>query len=313
MICKLPVTMIIPTMERPESLMDTLNSIFKYNFIPNEIIVVDQTQNLNSKLENYKICNNGKYQKIIKYYYLEKPSLTVARNYGVKNSSNEIIIFSDDDVNVEETTIQNIYNIMKNDNVALIAGMNSNEKKTHDFLSYLAGTKSFFKRNKGHMTRSILGRFPNKITEKTNTEWAMGFFFVIRKTLMNKWNLQFNENCRGYAFNEDLDFTYRYCFKSRQEKMECFFSTLVCAEHKVSGDNRVSTESGFLRYLANRYYMIYKLGLNWTYKFWYYYSNFCLSIKFLFTKNNYKCFKNCMKKVKKYKREIAIGDFHNVY
>ena len=51
----LPITVGIPTLNRPNSLKNTLESYFSYDCIPQQIIVVDQSADDKIQEENKKI------------------------------------------------------------------------------------------------------------------------------------------------------------------------------------------------------------------------------------------------------------------
>lgn len=179
------ISIIIPTMNRPESLEKTLDCIANCSIIPSEIIVVDQSQNPQIIVKNQEILNSISYLTNIKYLYLKIPSLTSARNYGIRNATNEIIVCSDDDVDVKKDTFKLIYDIMQNRSIAMIAGLDTKTPLSGgNMLGYLFGTKSFLKRKKGHVTKSMLGRFPVSVDVIVDTEWAMGFFLLLEKACM---------------------------------------------------------------------------------------------------------------------------------
>lgn len=103
----------------------------------------------------------------------------------------------------------------------------------------LFGMASFRKRSMGHMARACYGVFPSSIGDMTSTEWAMGFFFVVRKSLMEKWHLRFDENLKSYAYAEDLDFTYGYYLKANAEKLRCIMSRKLVVRHNASREYRI--------------------------------------------------------------------------
>ena len=102
---KLPISVLIPTLNRPKSLENTLNNYLEAEYIPSQVIVVDQSTN---KIDQINIKNMvEKYSDIteIIYVYQEFPSSTKARNMAMKYAREEIIIYSDDDVEVYKDTI----------------------------------------------------------------------------------------------------------------------------------------------------------------------------------------------------------------
>ena len=87
------VSLIIPTYNREEYLIDTLKCAFAQSFDEYEIIVVDQTKVHSSETMLFLNENMSR----MHYMQAELPSLTKARNIGVQASKGEVIIMVDDD------------------------------------------------------------------------------------------------------------------------------------------------------------------------------------------------------------------------
>lgn len=255
------ITIIIPTMNRPDSLKRTIEKITNCKILPSEVIVVDQSNDLSIAHTNCDILNRISNRTNVKYLYQEVPSLTKARNYGIRNATNEIIVCSDDDVDVRENTFEKIYDAMLDSSIAMIAGLDSNTVlQNGNWGGYLFGTKSFTKRKIGHVTMSMLGRFPVSVEKVTNTEWAMGFFFVIRKSLQGKWNIWWDEQLISYAYAEDLDFSYGYYKRCKEEGYRCIFHPEIIVTHNATQEYRVPTRKSALMYVIHRHYLAYKHG-----------------------------------------------------
>lgn len=258
----LPISVIIPTLNRVNSLKDTIKSINSSSQMPSEIIIIDQSKDF---IKNKANIISGLNKKNIVYLNQNEPSITKARNTGILVAKNEIILFCDDDIELEKDTILNLYNIFNNfESISLIGGMNSlaswNSKMSlESFLGYIFLKKNFFKRNSGHVTRSIFGRFPKQINIERETEWAMGFFFAVRKSLINKWQIKFDENLVAYAYSEDLDFTYRYYLKSKNENLRMIYSPKIKVKHLCSNEYRIPSFKWTLMFITHRRYLSYKM------------------------------------------------------
>ena len=120
------ISVIIPTMNRPESLMQTLESIAKCKICPSEIIIVDQSQNTEIAKINREVLNLISNRTNVKYLYQDTPSLRCARNFGIRNAVNDIIVCSDDDVDVLANTFNIIAEVMSDKTIAMIAGLDTN-------------------------------------------------------------------------------------------------------------------------------------------------------------------------------------------
>ncbi len=93
-------SLVICTYKRPKALVTLLNSVVNQTSYPNEIIVVDASEDENTE----KVLSEGKYTNL-KYFKVDAPhrGLTKQRNFGIKHVDNtsKIICFLDDDVVLE--------------------------------------------------------------------------------------------------------------------------------------------------------------------------------------------------------------------
>lgn len=250
------ISVIIPTYNRITSLERTLYHIKKSKVLPDEIIIVDQSSD-KEVVENIKKTCEITWCKI-KYFHLEKPSSTHARNLGIKVSSNDFLVFMDDDVDVQDDTFSSVKMMLRNDDIAMLGGVNSLDKLGNTFMSYIFNKASFRKRKIGHVTSSMSGRFPIKIGKETPTEWAMGFFFAVKKTLLYKWNIMFDENLKYYAYGEDLDFSFNYYKNCKKENKKCIMSDLLLVRHNVTNEYRSTRRSVTFMKTLHTYYMSHK-------------------------------------------------------
>lgn len=301
------MALLIPTMNRPESLERTLENFFEGEIIPDEVVVVDQSTGVDVRIKNEKIVLKYASKANMIYRYQEEPSLTKARNTAVKLSNCEIIIFSDDDVDVKKNTLKNVRDIMVDKSIAMIAGVDELTVQSNSKIGYLLGTKSYKKRHIGHVTGSMLGRFPDIVTEKTNTEWAMGFFFVVRKSLLDAWNLWWDEKLTSYAYAEDLDFSYSYYKKCKEKNLQCIMTNKVVVQHLASKEFRIPSRKHIFMYIINRAYLLYKhemgkkaeLLMNW--------SNICFLIWNKIKGANYKDYRDAIKEYNSIKKQLKNG------
>lgn len=309
----LKISLLIPTMNRPDSLEDTLYSYMNSKMIPDQIIIVDQSSERETIQKNKNILNSFSNKTETVFVHLDKPSLTMARNVAIGLAKNEIIICSDDDINVMDDTLSNIFDIMSTKDVALIAGQDIYSKKRGGRLfGYLIGTRSFKKRKIGHVTRSLLGRYPFVENGKEiETEWAMGYFFAIRKSILVASKVIWDEKLRGYAFNEDLDFSFRYCKYSHSIGLRCILTNKVLVYHKVSKEYRVESDKELLMYVSHRIYLCHKLGYGSMHSVKR--TNRYMLLYFLLTKKNYAGMKKAIAIANEHITEILEGNFNNVY
>lgn len=254
---RLPVSLLIPTMNRPETLKRTLDTYTQADWLPSQIVVVDQSQDVEVANEIERLVKSYEVIETV-YVYQATPSLTAARNNALKYAKEEIIVCSDDDVDVYNDTLYHVYRVMSDESVSMIAGLDDRSNGKNGSIGYLLGTRSFKKRKIGHVTLSMLGRFPDEVKGQVDTEWAMGYFFVVRKSLLDKWNIRWDENLTSYAYAEDLDFSFAYYKKAKSENLKCVLNEQVRVKHCVSKEYRTPSTKSTYMYVINRYYLSFK-------------------------------------------------------
>lgn len=89
-----PSSLIICSRNRPELLWDTVESIFNGLEVPDEIIVIDQSDLPDGNLAALSTERRSK----IRYKWTTPLGLSHARNLGVKIAQNDWLVFTDDDV-----------------------------------------------------------------------------------------------------------------------------------------------------------------------------------------------------------------------
>lgn len=254
----LPISVIIPTMNRPESLNRTLKSMASTTDIPQQIIVVDQSQNKEVRKRNEELLNGYENIESKVFVFQQTPSLTKARNNGYAKAINEIVICSDDDVDVSADIFTNIANLMQDEKVVMIAGIDELTQQSKTNVGYFLGTKSYFNRKIGHVTLSMLGRYPDNISVQVETQWAQGYFFVVRKSCLDRWKIRWDENLTSYAYAEDLDFSYAYYKAASKNGCRCIIDPSVHVKHLATLEYRVPSTKSIYMYIVNRKYLAYK-------------------------------------------------------
>jgi glycosyltransferase involved in cell wall biosynthesis len=92
------VSVIIPTCGRPQMVLDCVASILRNDLDDFEIIIIDQDRAGTLRAEISQRFNGE--QRLV-YVPLEEPSASRARNLGINHARGEILVFSDDDTEVD--------------------------------------------------------------------------------------------------------------------------------------------------------------------------------------------------------------------
>lgn len=250
------ISVIIPTYNRMKALSKTFESLIQSSLMPHEVIVIDQTNPAVLAKQINELCVKQPFNII--YVHQDDPSSTKARNRGIELATQEVIVFMDDDVDVQEQTLSNIESLFEDQSLAMVGGFNSRTPLRNSVLSYFFGKSSFRKRNSGYVTKAMYGKFPLLKGPEIPTEWAMGFFFAIRRSCLERWHLRFDEHLKYYAYAEDVDFTFEYYKHARSEGLRCIMSDLAEVTHNCSQEYRIPTVSATFMQIIHREYLRHK-------------------------------------------------------
>lgn len=301
-------SLIIATMNRLETLTETFVSLEKSSVVPDEIIILDQSTMAVAR-EIEQLAASTKLHT--RYYHLDHPSLTHARNVGLQYARYDTLVYMDDDVSVERDTFRNVCHIMQDERVAMIGGLDLLSGKGRNPFGYLFCFKSLFRKSYGgYVTSAAYGRFRDGITERTRTEWAMGYFFTVRKSLIEQWDLGWDERLISYGYPEDLDFSYRYSRKAHDMGMESILDPSVSVSHRVSQEWRETKKAVTYMKIVNREYLTYKFGWSFISRFATRWSNFGLFIQRCIRRDRPLDVMKAQVFCDKYRRDIKRGNLH---
>jgi len=234
------VSVIIPTLDRSEVLIDTLNNLLRQDYPDFEIIVVDQTENQKKAVLDF-ISRNAN----IKYLKLQQKSLPNARNAGVEKSTGEIVLFVDDDVEIRDKQfISHHANNYFEHKIGLVGG-----RVIYDWLE----NKRF----------PLVGRFlifglieitNFNANSRAKIDHAPGGNFSCLKTVYQQVG-GFSMLYKGSAHMEETDF----CFRVRRAGYKLFFEPKAVLKHLQfsSGGCRVLDIYDLRYWLVHNYIFFY--------------------------------------------------------
>lgn len=251
------LSIVIATMNRPDAIKDLLLSLERQIYLPEEIIFIDQSKNLNTKelFDGYTVRNRSKHLTL-KYILQEYPSLVKARNRGVKEASGDIVCFIDDDVILDKDYFLIIKSYFNNPIIGGVSGnvyLKENQSgikwKVRKFLS-----KTFLLNNfNGKLTQSTFGYpiFEREIDAIVEVELFPGYSMNFRRELLLK-NMS-DEWLSGYSFREDVDLSYRI---SKDAKLIMVPDARFY--HNASINNRLNQNELKKMQFKNYYYLFLK-------------------------------------------------------
>lgn len=249
------ISIIIPTYNRAEDLKITLLKIKPFLNKLREVIIIDQSKN-----EETKKLINSLNNKKIRYIYSKIPSITIARNLGVKNTHKQtkIISFIDDDVTLDKDYFKNILAVFNNnDSAKAVAGffVNENLSKRGNFEIILR--KLFFldnpDKNRARIVSAYGNTYPGELDRVINSQWIPGVNMCYKKEVFREQ--KFDENLLGYTIGEDIDFSHRLYKKYPNSVFITPYARLV---HRASSVERTPTEKMAYINQVDHFYFFFK-------------------------------------------------------
>ncbi len=211
------VSVVIPSFNRGEKLIDTIESIEKNDFLKKdfEVIIVNDCSTDNTAEVIKKIVK--KYTNVKTITNKKNSGPAVSRNNGIKNTSGELVFFTDDDCIVPSNWIKKYFEFFKENKEVYCAG-GILEGKNKNIVSSLEKLKD-----------KILGIYYTK--EKIgNKEIKTGFTnnCVYRRSAFKEVGY-FQENFKVPA-GEDLEF----CQRVAKEHKIAFVPVIVLHNHNYN-------------------------------------------------------------------------------
>lgn len=249
------ISVIIPTYNRYQDLKETLNSFINVIKDLNEVLIIDQSTNKETR-ELIASFNN----KNLKYTYSSIPSLTAARNLGVKKSSkgSKIICLLDDDVTLGKDYFKEIIKTF-NDNPEALA-VSAYQKQNR--LGIVAKFENLLKRlflienlkpNSARVLSVYGNEYPSELDKIIKSQWISGFNMNYKKEVFKEQS--FDENLKRYALAEDFDFSYRLWKRHPGSLLITPFANII---HRASTVERYPTEKISYMNQINHIYLNYK-------------------------------------------------------
>jgi GT2 family glycosyltransferase len=228
-------SIIVCTKDRTNDLSRLIYSLSKQTLLPDELIIIDASKNDNT----HKMLKNNQYRKFFDIVYKKsEANLTKQRNIGVNLVCGKYLFFFDDDIVLERNFVETVYNTFEKFEGSRIAGI------TGKIINIKSSAKSWdqlFKKlfllsdiGKGSVKLSGLPsiRIDNKLSL---VESMPGGCSAYKENVFR--DFKFDENLSGYAYLEDVDFSYRVAQKYKllyqpEAKLSHFPTTYLLADKR---------------------------------------------------------------------------------
>lgn len=192
------VCLAIPTYNREEVLVETLEQALRMDPLPDEILVIDQT--LEHEPTTTSFLEKADKEKRIRVIRQQTPSLTAARNRAIAETKCDILIFIDDDVKLPKEFVGKHLSNYADEKVQAVAGGVDQENKPR-FPKPPAG---------GKWPRLFDYKYFSVYDQKRTEGMAnfMGCNHSVRVEILRRLG-GYDTNYIGSAFREDTDMAVR--------------------------------------------------------------------------------------------------------
>jgi GT2 family glycosyltransferase len=257
------ISVIIPTYGREEALRDSIEDVIKQDYPNFEVLVVDQTAKHKPDIEAF-LQEQANAQKI-KWFRINWASLPGARNYAVRRSSGEIILFIDDDVKLEPGFLAaHAKNFIEKPDVGAVAGRVFDRMKLSDAAEGKTQGDKNYKEIEylppQAMDPGIAWYYIDLVhtVKPQQVLTARGCNMSFRREIFTKHGIHFDERFRGSAVREESDF----CLRLRQTGYKIWYDPeahLVHLGEETGGCHDISTKT--TKYQLTFYHNHFLLGL----------------------------------------------------
>ncbi len=180
----LGVSVVIATLDRPESLTETIASVAACVPLPDEIVIVDGDGGSSARAVAEAWSRPGAGLPV--RYLASPPGLTRQRNAGLAVARAEIVLFLDDDVTIPPHAVATLLAAYEDPEVVGVTGRIVGDR------SQLVNRESRLRRflpgggREGSFTRFGYPRYIERVTEPHDVEYMHGCFMSARRDLAGR-------------------------------------------------------------------------------------------------------------------------------
>lgn len=199
------VAVVIPTLNRQKRVRSLVSSLNAGSLVPDEIVVIEQgdVEETRRSLAGFKIA---------KVFFQEEPSLAMARNRGIAESSGTLLIFLDDDMTIGNTYVEEAVRHFEARPETLGAtGSFMRDEPVWTWkrvLGVLFFVYSWHPRNIVLPSGSYDYIRGNALNFEQEVEWLYGGNMIVRRSVFEQ-GFSFNPHFKRWSFGEDAMFSYQ--------------------------------------------------------------------------------------------------------
>jgi GT2 family glycosyltransferase len=254
------ISLIIPTYGRDTVLQNTLQDALAQTYGNFEILVIDQRPNHSPGVQAY--LDDLATRQQIRLWQLPWASLPGARNYGIRRAQGEILIFIDDDVQLEPDFLAHHAQVFQDyPQVGAVAGRVFDRMKLQDAKDIDPTQERVIEDLPPQACDPAIAWYHLDLVHTIKPQPVIsvrGCNMAFRRDLFTTHGLRFDERFRGSAVREESDF----CLRIRGTGYGIWYAPTAWIVHlgeETGGCHDISTKS--LEYQFTFYHNHFLMGL----------------------------------------------------
>ncbi len=251
---------VVCTLDRPEDLLRTLNSVRHQSRPPRRVVIVDASSTDSTRDAVGRWCNQHHPLPFAVSRVSCEPGLPRQRNVGCSVSDADVVHFIDDDVTLDRSYIDQIMTVFERERererereheVVGVGGLITNQPPHR--LRWYWRVALLDSSRRGVVLPSGANTVVTASAAAQDVEWLSGCSMSFRRSLVAENT--FDESLEGYALMEDVDFGYRASQAGR-----VVHQPTARLEHHASPVNRWARERRQRTVVCRRGWFVLKHG-----------------------------------------------------
>ncbi|HWL66124.1 MAG TPA: glycosyltransferase family 2 protein [Actinomycetota bacterium] len=251
-----PSAFVIATRNRPGDLLKTVQSLVEQTVLPGELCIVDSSDDTPTRAEIEALCD--KVGIPLDFHHPAPRGLTVQRNVGIDRTKGDPVFFIDDDVWLAPDCHEQVLAEYERWGEAVGGVRATPVRPARPSLSTrlyrkLFGIGGWWPENSGRIRPGFYAEGISESVGSRKVEYFNGWFMSYRREVFA--HERFDEALSGYAYKEDIDFSYRVFLRGhtlvQTPKARC--------DHLKSDASRLNSHQLQRMNLANQFYLHRKL------------------------------------------------------
>lgn len=246
---------VIATRNRPDDLVRTVKSLAEQTVLPAELCIVDSSDEAPARDQIEALCAEAGIA--LDYYHPAPRGLTVQRNIGVDRTAGDPVFFIDDDVWLAPDCHEQVlaeYERWGEELGGVRASPLRPARPSRFTIAYrkLFGIGGWWPENSGRVRAGFYAEGISQAAGVRKVEYFNGWFMSYRRKVFD--HERFDESLAGYAYKEDIDFSYRV-----SRRFVLIQTPKALCDHLKSPSARMNSHQLQRMNLANQFYLHRKL------------------------------------------------------